>query len=276
MLEEGILAQPVQRLGTAMAPTVEDTPLQPALPPTARSVTELPAASARVINTGVNNTPHPVGSMGQAEWDYVPKSLWPDGPEVEISSPQRRREAEMKSRSAPCAGDQSQLQGDVISPARCPPKNGGLFERVEQRLESLGLRSRDVGGQGDCFFRALAAQHPELMHNPELHHKARVSTVKYLKDHEDKFCYAVAPMSYSDFLDRLSRPGTWVEGGVELLAAAGAWNVNIHIWGVDNEHDCRVLAPWQTACTRNVCMVHYHDQHYRVLERLTGEFGSVK
>lgn len=110
-------------------------------------------------------------------------------------------------------------------------------------------------------------QHPDLVNNPELHMLARLRTVKYMRENEEKFSHCVAGVSYGTYVDYMSREGSWVEGEVELLAAASAWNVNIHVWGESGKHDCRFLSPNPTMETRNVCMVHYHDQHYRVLER---------
>jgi len=205
LLQDGILALSVQRLGTAAAPTVEDTPAQPALP-----------MSARTINDPSKTLP---------------------------------------------------LELDNVGSIKPLPKEGGLFVRVDRRLASLGLKSRDVGGGGDCFFRSLAAQHPELMHNPHLHMRARERTVAYLQEHKERFSdYTSSP--YSAFLARLSNRGTWVEGEVELLAAASAWNVNIHLWGEDAEHDRRVQPPQPNNFTRTVSMAHYHDTHFRVVDQM--------
>lgn len=140
------------------------------------------------------------------------------------------------------------------------------YAEVDQRLAALGLKARDVGGGGNCFFRSLAAQHPDLMNSPELHILARSRTVRYMQSNEDMFRHYVG-LPYTDYIERMKKPGAWVEGEAELVAAAAAWNVNIHVWGRSDAHDCRVLSPNPNIETRNVCMVHYQDQHYRVLER---------
>jgi hypothetical protein len=146
------------------------------------------------------------------------------------------------------------------------------YARVERRLEALGLRSVDVGGGGDCFFRALAAQHPDCAFSPSLHLHARRRTTKVMRLQEERFTDTLVLTSkirsYADYVDQMSLAGTWVEGEVELLAAAAAFNVNIHIWGEDESHDYRVLAPNPSPETFNVCVVHIKDRHYRVLERL--------
>lgn len=142
-----------------------------------------------------------------------------------------------------------------------------VYKQVDERLALLGFKSRDVGGGGDCFFKALAAQHPDLMNNPSMHRHARLRTARYMRENKAQFSNSVPASSYSDYVDNMSKDGTWVEGEVELYAAAVAWNVNIHIWSESDAHDRRFLAPNPTIGTFNVCMAHYRDQHYRVVEK---------
>lgn len=222
ILRDGITALPVQRLGTVAAPTVKDTPLQPAV------------------------STHQLRNSGR----IVTEDLFVPG----LS--------------------EAQAAPNVSSPTQSPERlyievEEGFAARIQRRLTSEGLQARDVGGGGDCFFRALAAQHPDLMRNPELHLRARRRTVEYLRANKEKFFHAVAS-DYTAYLERMGQAGTWIEGEVELLAAVGAWNVNIHVWGEDAAHDKHFHTPSPDIYTRDVYMVHYRDEHYRIVEKAVG------
>ena len=50
---------------------------------------------------------------------------------------------------------------------------------LELRLHQFGMKARDVGGAGDCFFRALLHQ---LYVNPNSHGIIRVARVELLRE----------------------------------------------------------------------------------------------
>ena len=52
------------------------------------------------------------------------------------------------------------------------------------RLHRHGLRPLDVGGGGDCFFRAVAHQ---LYGDPNFHLNIRALGVDYLREHPERF-----------------------------------------------------------------------------------------
>ena len=53
------------------------------------------------------------------------------------------------------------------------------------RLRQLGLRPVDVGGEGDCFFRAVSHQ---LYGDPNHHLLIRQAGVQYLSNNPELFC----------------------------------------------------------------------------------------
>ena len=55
---------------------------------------------------------------------------------------------------------------------------------LEQRLRHYQLRPFDVGGDGDCFFRAVSHQ---LYGDPEHHFGVRTAGITYLRDNPERF-----------------------------------------------------------------------------------------
>ena len=57
------------------------------------------------------------------------------------------------------------------------------------------------------------------------------------------------------------QPDTWIEGGLEVVAATTVWNVRIHIYDSNQSND-RVVQPIQSNySTIDIHMIHYHDYH---------------
>jgi hypothetical protein len=155
-----------------------------------------------------------------------------------------------------------------------------LVEDVNTRIQSLGYTAIEVGSGGDCFFRCLCAQHPFFHFHPSDENSllTRQLIVEYLTNHQplyvDFIAYDDQTPNYHAYLRQLSQPNTWIEGGLEVLAAAIVFNVRIHIVGSNEDHD-RVVSPHELSEeTRDVYLVHYHDYHYRVLEHLPPSSSS--
>ena len=75
---------------------------------------------------------------------------------------------------------------------------------LEQRLYLLGTRPLDVGGAGDCLFRAVS--HP-LYGHPDLHFDIRISGVEYTRENPERFIESNSLNSLSDYLISMSRMG---------------------------------------------------------------------
>ena len=87
------------------------------------------------------------------------------------------------------------------------------YNIVENRLEQLGLRPLDVGGEGDCFFRAISHQ---LYGDCNHHLDIRIAGVNYLRENPERF------------IANMSTPGTWCDNLV-IQAVADILNLKIHI-----------------------------------------------
>ena len=75
---------------------------------------------------------------------------------------------------------------------------------LEQRLYLLGTRPLDVGGAGDCLFRAVSHQ---LYGHPDLHFDIRISGVEYMRENPERFIESNSLNSLSDYLISMSRMG---------------------------------------------------------------------
>jgi hypothetical protein len=164
--------------------------------------------------------------------------------------------------------DNPQAQGPH-DPQEEPREPRDVFAVMDTRLAGMGMKAVEVGGGGDCFFCTLAAQHPELLYDPANYSRARASTVRHLRAHRDLYSpfvpYNDHIRTFDEYLDYMSQQGAWVEGGIEILAAAATWNVNIHIYGENELHDRIIDTPNPDMYTRDIFVAHYHDFHYRVV-----------
>ncbi len=110
-----------------------------------------------------------------------------------------------------------------------------------------------------------------MMHDADnFHLMARGYVVTHMRD----FAPVYAPFAplrdgedYAAYLIRMARDGEWVEGEIEITAAARVFNVTIHLFGYDRQHDQSFGPPAPNSRTRDVRLAHYHDVHYRAIER---------
>ena len=65
------------------------------------------------------------------------------------------------------------------------------------RLRQLGLRPVDVGGEGDCFFRAVSHQ---LYGDPNHHLLIRQAGVQYLSNNPERFIESNTENSWNEYL----------------------------------------------------------------------------
>ena len=102
------------------------------------------------------------------------------------------------------------------------PQNNML---LATRLYRHGLRPLDVGGGGDCFFRAVAHQ---LYGDPKFHLNIRALAVQYLSDHPERFIESNSENSWLEYLANISQQGTWCDNLI-IQALADKLNIRIHI-----------------------------------------------
>ena len=96
---------------------------------------------------------------------------------------------------------------------------------LELRLDQFGLKPLDVGGSGDCFFRAVSHQ---LYGNPNSHGIIRVAGVELLRENPERFIESNFEHSSIQYLVSMSRQGTWADN-IIIQAVADVFNLKILI-----------------------------------------------
>ena len=87
------------------------------------------------------------------------------------------------------------------------------------------MRPLDVGGEGDCFFRAISHQ---LYGDSNHHLDIRIAGVNYLRENPERFIESNIESSWMQYLANMSTPGTWCDNLV-IQAVADILNLKIHI-----------------------------------------------
>ena len=107
----------------------------------------------------------------------------------------------------------------------CSSSPTSFVPLLETRLSNLDRTAIDVGGNGDCFFRAVSHQ---LYGNPNNHFYLRSVVVQYLVHNPEQFIESNTEHSWQDYLQRMSNQGTWADA-IIIQAVANCLNLSIHI-----------------------------------------------
>ena len=95
---------------------------------------------------------------------------------------------------------------------------------LEERLLSKNLKPLDVGGDGDCFFKAVSHQ---LYHSPKYHQNVRKAAIDYISAHPEQFIESITENCWNDFKN-MSAQGTWCDA-IMVQAVANGLNCIIDI-----------------------------------------------
>ena len=96
---------------------------------------------------------------------------------------------------------------------------------LETRLSQLGRIPLDVGGGGDCFFRAVSHQ---LYGTPNNHYQVRSLGIHHLLHNPKQFIESNAGHSWQEYLNNMSCEGTWADA-IIIQAVASCLSLRIHI-----------------------------------------------
>ena len=91
---------------------------------------------------------------------------------------------------------------------------------LETRLSELGRTVLDVGGGGDCFFKAVSHQ---LYGNPSNHYYVRSVGIQHLMVNPEHFIEGNTEHSWQTYLSNMSCEGTWADA-IIIQAVANALN----------------------------------------------------
>ncbi|CAI9555998.1 unnamed protein product [Staurois parvus] len=105
------------------------------------------------------------------------------------------------------------------------------FVSFTNQLQVLGLRMREVPGDGNCLFRALGDQ---LEGHSRNHLKHRQETADYMIRHRNDFePFVEDDVPFDKHVDNLAQPGTFA-GNDAIVAFARSKQVNIVIHQLNN------------------------------------------
>ena len=141
---------------------------------------------------------------------------------------------------------------------------------LELRLHELGLRPLDVGGAGDCFFRAVSHQ---LYGDPNFHLDIQAAGIEYMNENSERFIESNTDNSWIEYLTTMSMQGTWTDGLI-IQAVADKLNLRIHI--VESHQNfaefnvVEAVSPIQEP--RVICLGHVDEYHY--VSTVPLSFGS--
>ena len=102
---------------------------------------------------------------------------------------------------------------------------GSSWALLTERLCELGLCPLDVGGGGDCFFRSISHQ---MFGIPDYHTLIRSTAVEYMRSHPEQFIESNTENSWIEYLNNMSRQGTWADALI-IQSTADSFRVRICI-----------------------------------------------
>lgn len=102
-----------------------------------------------------------------------------------------------------------------------------LEESYEGIAAHAGYYVRNILGDGNCFFRAVADQLPEYEHNI-----LREMAVNHIRSNPDFYRVSFTDESMEQYTDRMERDGEYVDGTI-IQALSNALRLKIEISGVN-------------------------------------------
>ena len=142
------------------------------------------------------------------------------------------------------------------------------------RLRRYGLRAQEVGGNGNCLFRAIAYQ---IYGDVNRHLEIRRTGVQYLENNPDRFIESavVDNTLWSEYINYMSRAGAW---GDHIILQAIAENMNLRIHVIESSQNFDELTLVQTLnlseTTRSIYIGHIGELHYVSTTVLLSEITS--
>ncbi|XP_042739179.1 OTU domain-containing protein 3 [Lagopus leucura] len=144
-----------------------------------------------------------------------------------------------------------------------PSEGGGGLAR---QLRALGLKLREVPGDGNCLFRALGDQ---LEGHSRNHLRHRQETVEYMiKQREDFEPFVEDDVPFEKHVTNLAKPGTFAgNDAIVAFARNNQMNVVIHqlnapLWQIQGTDKSNV---------RELHIAYRHGEHYDSVRRINDD-----
>ena len=101
------------------------------------------------------------------------------------------------------------------------------MDELKRKLRPIGLLPCDVGGSGDCFFRALSHQ---MFGNPDKHMLVRDCGITHMNNDPQLYREHITNMEFNAYIAQMSARGTWYDH-ILIMAVANASHCIIHTRG---------------------------------------------
>ncbi|XP_034732475.1 OTU domain-containing protein 3 isoform X2 [Etheostoma cragini] len=142
---------------------------------------------------------------------------------------------------------------------------GAEFVSFSNQLQALGLKLREVPGDGNCLFRALGDQ---LEGHSRGHLRLRQETVQYMMSHRQDFePFVEDDIPFAQHLSNLSQPGTFA-GNDAIVAFARSQQMKVVIHQL-NTPLWEINGAEKQAC-RELHIAYRYGDHYDSVRR-TGD-----
>uniref|UniRef100_H2XX74 OTU domain-containing protein 3 n=1 Tax=Ciona intestinalis TaxID=7719 RepID=H2XX74_CIOIN len=139
------------------------------------------------------------------------------------------------------------------------------YAGFSNQLATLGLTLKDIPGDGNCLFRALADQ---LEGNSRRHLHHREETVRYMVEHRADFePFVEDDCSFNDHVYKLRKDGTYAgNDAIVAFARNNGVNVVIHqlnapMWTINGNERSR----------RQLHIAYHNGDHYSSVRKLTDD-----
>eukprot|EP01086_Lenisia_limosa_P004300 TRINITY_DN1944_c0_g1_i1.p1 TRINITY_DN1944_c0_g1~~TRINITY_DN1944_c0_g1_i1.p1 ORF type:complete len:288 (+),score=38.93 TRINITY_DN1944_c0_g1_i1:40-903(+) len=148
--------------------------------------------------------------------------------------------------------------------------SAGDFKSFNGQLAPLGLKLRDMIGDGNCLFRSAADQ---LIGNAHQHSEVRAAVVTHMVRMPDLYAPFVGDdMPFDEYIGEMKENGAW-GGQIELTAISRLYSAVIIIHQLNEPNFAMQV------CESPKCTIHlaFHDEgHYSSVIPITGRTGAVE
>ncbi|KAJ2035531.1 2-oxoglutarate dehydrogenase E1 component [Coemansia sp. S3946] len=151
------------------------------------------------------------------------------------------------------------------------------FSQLNRALKKAGLYCKDMAGDGNCLFRALADQTDGT---PDTHLRHREAVCDYMSRHPDEFApFLDESCSFDRYTDNMRHQGVF-GGNLELVAFARNYRVDIKVYQLGGTVFVISGAPANdpTEVFRSMPTVHiaYHSyEHYSSVRNSAGPYDGL-
>ena len=137
-----------------------------------------------------------------------------------------------------------------------------IEEKFKEELKNLGYFIREVGGDGNCLFRAVSEQAENNENNYKYY---REKSIEYMKKNSDSFIpFITDDEPFEKYIERMSEDGVW-GGNLEIYAMSMAFKFNFYIY--IHERPIYILKDWNKP-KKNIMLTYHDGEHYNSLRKL--------